>query len=123
MDAKSLRNRQAVDSTFAFVKATPSRYAIYGEKLVFDCAVSADTAYTMIYFQSLALLSVGSPTNFLTSRYPNLLRTAVLAAAADFRKDDADYQRNVGRLTALIDDINSNNDLYLRGVDVDVEIR
>jgi hypothetical protein len=42
-----------------------------------------------------------SPTNFITNRYPQLLRVACMAAA-DFMKDTEEYNKQFQRLVQMI---------------------
>lgn len=77
--------------------------------------------YWVIYYGAPPLLGDTPPstkTSFLTNRYPHILRAAVLTAAADFRKDDADYQRCMRRLTGLIQDAKVQDDLVDRGIEI-----
>ncbi len=122
-DENSLLNRRVIDGNGVVGQAPISRYSIFGEKLQFDAAPNVSGNLFMVYFRSPDLLSPENPTNFLTSRYPMLFRTACLAVAADFRKHEADYMRNAQRLTALIDEVNQKDDLHLRGIEVDPDYR
>ena len=67
-------------------------------------------------------LSASNETNFLTNRYPQLMRTACVTAAADFQKDDGEYQKGYARLQTLIQAISIENDGQLRGMELDPEI-
>lgn len=103
------------------VPATPSCFAIWDEKIKFDAALNQDMTLVMNYFQSLPLLSNTNQTNFLTNRYPQLVRTAGQASAADFVKDDGEYQKGITRLLAHIQRASIENDGFLRGLELDTE--
>lgn len=120
-DQKSLMGRIGTTGSppSGFVSSVPTSYCITGEAYNFDCAANAALAYWQVYYQQPAYLSADNQTNFLTNRYPHVLRTACLAIAADFRGDDDDYQRCSGRLTALIGDLAAKDDLANRGIWVD----
>lgn len=96
----------------------PVAWGIWNEKIYFDVAFSQQSLGTLQYYQSLALLSSTNLTNFLTNRYPQLVRTACMASAADFMKDDAEYQKGVARLGALIERTAVDNDGFMRGMDL-----
>lgn len=96
-------------------------FAIWDEKLKFDFAMNQDVTLIQNYFQSLPLLSTSNQSNFITTRYPNAMRTASQAAAADFMKDDQEYQKATTRLEALVQRINIENDGFLRGLELDTE--
>lgn len=116
-------DRRAMTDAGAVSSGPLGAYAIFGEKFQFDAAVLADTPLSAVYFKRPDDLSNANPTNFLTTRYPMLLRTACLAVAADFRKHTEDYSRTTQRLLSLIQQVNVENDLYLRGVEVDADYR
>lgn len=123
-DWSSVANRRIIEPTTGLASyGAPAVFAILNNKAHFDCRVSAATPMQIVYYAKPALLSAGAPTNFLTDRYPFLLRAACLAAAADFRKHTEDYQRNVQKLTTMVEAINRENDLYLRSVEIDSDWR
>ena len=97
-------------------------FGIWDEAIHFDLAFSSQEQCRLQYYQSLALLSSSNTTNFLTDRYPQLLRTACLVQAADFMRDDDEYQKGLQRLTAFIANVNVENEGYLRGMELDPEI-
>lgn len=97
--------------------ASPSVWAIWDEQVKFDSALDTACAYKLLCFRSLPLLSTASPTNFLTSRYPMLIRKATQASAADFMKDDTEYQKALTALNALIMDIAAKDDMSYRGAE------
>lgn len=101
---------------------TPLYFAVTASSLIFDQAFFQTSLCRLAYYQSLPLLAPGNPTNFLTSRYPNLLRTACMAAAADFMKDSDEYQKQWGHLTAAIEKVAAENDMQYRGLELDPEI-
>ncbi len=104
------------------VAGVPNWWAIWDERIKFDVAFSQTALGKLQYFQSLPLLSSTNTTNFLTNRYPQLIRVATNAAAADFMKDDTEYQKGMTRLTALIERISVENDGQLRGLELDPDI-
>ena len=71
----------------------PFYWAIWDETIHFNFAFNQAMNCQMQYFRSLPLLSATNLTNFLTSRYPQLMRTACVTQAADFMKDDAEWYR------------------------------
>lgn len=99
-----------------------NEWAIWDEKIKFDGAAQQDLKMQLAYYRSLPLLSSANQTNFLTTRYPNALRAACQAAAADFMKDTPEFQRIVQMsLTPLIQRINAENEGYLRGSEIMTE--
>lgn len=99
------------------IASTPSRWAIFDEAIQFDSATTTAFQARLLYFRSPPLLSANNPTNFLTSRYPRLIREATNAAAASFMKDDNEEQKALTKLSALIEATNAESDLMYRGAD------
>jgi hypothetical protein len=105
------------------VQGMPVWYGIWNERIHFDTAFTQQTLCKLQYYQSLPLLSSTNQTNFLTNRYPQLLRTACMTSAADFMKDDAEYQKGLTRLVAMIERVNVENEMGMtRGMELDPEI-
>lgn len=104
------------------VSGTPSAWAIWNEYAEFDAAFDEATSFRLNIFRSKPLLSSNIQTNFLTDRYPRLLRVACLAAAADYMKDSAEYQKNMSLLSTLIQATNAESDLMYRGFDHGIDV-
>lgn len=103
------------------IAATPATWAIFDEAIQFDAATDTAFQARMLYFRSPPLLSATNTTNFLTSRYPRLIREATNAAAASFMKDDNEEQKALTKLSALIEATNAESDLIYRGADIRTE--
>jgi hypothetical protein len=101
------------------VDGIPNWWGIWNETIYFDVAFVQQTQGVLQYYRSLPLLSASNPTNFLTNRYPQLMRTACMAAAADFMKDTDEYNKLVTRLSALTQQVNVENDMSMRGMEID----
>ena len=99
------------------VVGTPKYFAIWNEQIKFDQAFFQTSLCRLQYYQSLPLLSATNLTNFLTNRYPGLMRVACMAAAADFMKDGTEYQKQFGRLQSMIENISNENDMQYRGME------
>jgi hypothetical protein len=100
------------------VALTPMWWSIWNEAIQFDGAFLTQTSCTLLYFQSLPLLSNTNQSNFLTNRYPQLMRTACVTAAADFMKDDNEYQKGMQRMQGVIMQIQAQDDLIYRGAEI-----
>jgi hypothetical protein len=114
---QALERAKIYESANTLVSEQPFKYSVYGELLQFPC--KADAAYTasLLFFQRPHYLAstAGKTSNFLTTRYPALLRSACLMFAADYRDDDARYKRWNKRTDELIARANVEADLSLRG--------
>lgn len=91
----------------------PTKVAVFDEAFQFDCRSDSTVSrkLDLVFFKRLALLSAVAPTNFLTTRYPHLLRVAIQAGAAKFMKDTEEFQGREAELIALIQAANAESDL------------
>lgn len=89
----------------------PCYFSVFNELFQFD--TKADTAITarLMFYQSPELLSVSNPTNFLTTRYPHLLRAACLAAGYDQMRNTEAYTIAMQRMAAFIASINTQAEI------------
>lgn len=123
-DLTTLLPRQKFQSDgVTLIQSNPGYYCITGTSINFNCALVANYNFWISYFYQPEMLGEDNLTNFLTRRYPNILRAACLAIAADFRKDDGDYTRCTQRLTQLIIAANANDDLSNRGMEMPGDYR
>ena len=101
------------DENGVLESGTPSRWAIVGETAYVNVLPSAAFSGILLYYKSPTALSVSNETNFLTERYPTLLRYACMAKAYEHMKSEqsANY---LGLTMQTIADINSSNELWRR---------
>ena len=103
------------------VKSTPAFWSIYDDAIQFDGAFMTGYTCRLLYFRRPHLLSATNPTNFITNRYPRIIREATNAAAASFMKDDNEEQKALQKLSTLIDATNAESDLSYRGAEIITE--
>ena len=78
----------ARDSAGALFQSTaPSAWTIIGETAWVDVLLDGAFSGRMMYYAQPAALSSSNETNFLTTRYPSLLRYACMAKAYEHMKD------------------------------------
>lgn len=104
-------------SASKLIQGYPLAWAVYDEYLQFDSAFDRPAQCKMLYYRSPEPLSATNLTNWLTRRYPNLLRAACMAASAKYMKDTEEYNKHLAELTALVGSTNVENDLHMRGSD------
>jgi hypothetical protein len=109
-----MENRIWEDAT-TLSDGTPTRYAVFDE--AFNWEVLPDANYTcdLVYYKIPASLSALNPTNWLTNRYPLLLRTLCMGFAASYMKDYTEMKTQLGIADNMIDDIRVQDDLSRRG--------
>lgn len=95
-------------------EGTPARWSIIGETAYVDVACSDAFSGKLMYFARPAALSVSNETNFLTIRYPSLIRTACLSVAYEHMKDMQNAATYMQMLESKIAEANATNDLYRR---------
>lgn len=109
----SIRARDGSGNVFS---GKPGAYSIWDELLQFDAKADATYSATLLFYQRPIYLGASNATNFLTTRYPSVLRAACLMAAADMMDDTEEYARFAQRADQLIARANVENDLVHRGV-------
>lgn len=97
------------------ILSTPSVWGIWDEKIKFDSAFDTNRTLALAYYKKPDLLSASNQSNFLTKRYPRLLRTACQAMSADFMKDSDEYNKSIAALQALVQSTAAEDDLSYRG--------
>lgn len=100
------------------LSGTPANYAIFDEAFQFEYKYDAAATLRLVYFKKWTALS-SAGTNFLTDRYPHLLRTAVMAKAWEFRERADLEAKELQKLAAIIQKTNAETDLTYRGLVAD----
>lgn len=95
----------------------PMHVSVTGSNLELDCKASAAATWRMVYFKQPDFLSLSNEENFLTTRYPHLLRKTIEAFAFSHRNDDSNYARSAQQATAMIIKANEQNERYRHGTD------
>lgn len=118
-DAEWFRSHLGWDESAVMPEGVPSYWCDISTTIQLD--TKADQAYTakMVYFKKPDLLSVSNTTNWLTDRYPSLVRRACLMFAAEARKEYETMDRVEVRALQSIDEIKAESDLAMRGMELD----
>lgn len=118
-DEETFRSELGWDSSADLPDGPPQRYAIFDELLNFDH--DPDQAYTgkMVYFKTPTALSSSNTTNWLTSKYPTLMRRVCLMFAAEERKEYDLMDRNEIKALEMIEQIKKESDMSYRGLEMD----
>lgn len=94
---------------------TPSQWTIIGTTAQVNVTCVANFGGILTYFGKPDDLSAANETNFLTSRYPTLLRRACLARAYEHMKEYAEMKDEEAMAMAAIQEANATNALVWRG--------
>lgn len=109
----------AWDSDGLLPEAVPTRFCVFDDVFNFNSRADDDYTGKILYFKRPTDLSADNPTNFLTIRYPTLLRRACLMFAAEERKDRAMMKESEDRALELIDEVKRESDFQFRGMEID----
>lgn len=96
-------------------EGTPARWTVMADVAQVDVTCAENFAGLLTYYDTPAALSSLNTTNFLTRRYPRLLRVALMAVGLEHMKD---ADRAVGYFSgaeALVNEANASNEMYRRG--------
>lgn len=118
-DVELFRTTLGWDSDAVMPEGPPTYWCDFNQRIQFN--FKADQAYTakMVFFKTPDALSGGNPTNFLTSRYPTLLRRVCTMFAAEARKEYDLMDRSELKALAMIEDIKVESDMAMRGQELD----
>lgn len=103
------------DENGNLLSAVPSRWSIIGETAYVDVLPISTFSGVLMYYAQPADLSGSNETNFMTTRYPKLLRHACMAMAYEHMKDT---DRSAGYMQLAEADLQEamrTNDMYRRG--------
>lgn len=103
------------DEDGALESGTPSRWTIIGETAYVDVNCLAAMTGVLLYYKQPDALSSSNGTNFLTTRYPTLLRTACMMKAYEHMKDSARSRDYLQIAMAALADAQRTDDLKRRG--------
>lgn len=93
---------------------TPSRWTVIASTLKLDVLASVNYGATLTYFARPAALGPSNLTNFLTIRYPGLLRQACMAFGYQHMKKDDSATAFFALAEKSIQDANTTNMLWRR---------
>ena len=102
------------DNDGVLYEGTPTRWSIIGETAYVDVSCDEEFSGRLMYYKRPAALSVSNTTNFLTIRYPTLLRNACMAKAFEHMKDMQNAGTYMQMAEAKIAEANATNELYRR---------
>lgn len=102
---------EQVDDEGTFASGTPVMFTIMGTTAYFDIATDEAITGRLLYYARPAALSTSNETNFLTVKYPSLLRYALLYFAYEHMKDQAQGQEYLAKFMAQLGKVRAADDL------------
>lgn len=97
-----------------FESPTPSRWTTIGTTAHLDVKLDGSFSGHLMYYARPAALGASNTTNWLTMRYPRLLRTVCMGIGMEHMKDTQRADSYLARGEALIADASSTNENYRR---------
>lgn len=104
-----------VDSDATLTIGTPNYWTVIGTTIYFDTQLDTAQLGRLWCYKQPAALSVSNPTNFLTDRFPTLLRRACLMFAYESRHRAADFQAETLLAEQAIMNANVQDDMAKHG--------
>jgi hypothetical protein len=120
-DVEWFRTNLGFDETATLPEGLPTYWTDYNDLIQLNTV--ADQAYTasMVFFKTPDALSSSNPTNWLTTKYPTLVRRVCTMIAAEARKEFDTFDRDEARALQMIEEIKVESDNSLRGIELDFE--
>ena len=97
------------------LSAVPSRWSIIGDTAYVDVLPISTFSGVLMYYAQPTALSLTNETNFLTTRYPKLLRHACMAMAYEHMKDTDRSGGYMQLAEADLQETMRTNEMYRRG--------
>lgn len=119
-DEADVEDMRTYDDSGVLDTGDPSFYGEYDEAFQFECRTTTAWKMKALFYKQPDYLSSSNLKNFLTIRYPHMLRMACLATAARFAHDDDMFAREQKLLFNEIAEISAGDEMS-RSTDVPVE--
>lgn len=106
--------RKSRDENGTLLSGSPSCWSIVGVTAHIDVSAVAAFSGELMYYALPAVLSGTNTTNFLTTRYPSLLRYACMMKAYEHMKKTDDAKGYMMLMMAGVQSAAASNDLFRR---------
>jgi hypothetical protein len=103
------------DEDGALFEGEPCKWTVLGETAEVDVSCSENFAGILTFYDTPAALSNSNPTNFLTRRYPTLLRHVCMMKAYEHLKKSAEVQSYLKSSEFHLQEAARTNEMYRRG--------
>ncbi|MCA0341106.1 MAG: hypothetical protein LCH99_15445 [Proteobacteria bacterium] len=118
-DVEWFRTHLGWDENAALPDGLPTYWCDTGSAINLNTKADQDYTAKMVFYRRPTALSSSNTTNFLTTRYPTLLRRACLMFAAEARKEYDTLDREEVRALQAVKDIMVEDDVAKRGMELD----
>lgn len=100
----------------------PSIFAIVGTAAHFPCIPDAGYVFRYPFYKTPAALSTATETNFLTQKFPTMLRAMCMAYAYEYLRNPSEYDRWLKIAEARIDQANAESDMSFGGLEMELTV-
>lgn len=114
-DTGSLERLRAYETAGTVPPGRPQAYSLDGTLMRYDFKPTTAWPVLFQFYQRPVWLGPGVETNWVTERYPNVLRAACLMGANDIRQETVESKKWKAATDELIARANIENDYELRG--------
>lgn len=120
LDQEHFESRVGEDATATVYTGIPSFCTYDATTLYFDAKADQDYTYRLWYMAKPALLASGNQTNFLTTRYGNILEAMCKHYAYEHREEDGKAASMLEKATAFITKANEEYDMFRQSIQTEL---
>lgn len=118
-DVEWFRTHLGWDESADLPEGVPTYWCDFNSAINLNTKADQDYTAKMLFYRCPAALSSSNATNFLTIRYPTLLRRACLMFAAEARKEYDLFDREEMRALQAVKEVMVEDDAAKRGMELD----
>lgn len=118
-DVEWFRTHLGWDESADLPEGVPTYWCDFNSAINLNTKADQDYTAKMLFYRRPAALSSSNTTNFLTTRYPTLLRRACLMFAAEARKEYDLFDREEMRALQAVKEVMVEDDTAKRGMELD----
>lgn len=120
LDQEHFESRVGEDENGDLYPGVPQFCTYDQTNLYLDAKADQDYPYRLWYMQKPAMLSSGNPTNFLTTRYGNMLEAMCKAYAYEHRENDAKAASELEKAMAYVTKANEEYDMFRQSIQTEM---
>lgn len=120
LDQEHFESRVGEDETSTVYEGIPTSCTYSGTTLYLDAKADQDYPYRLWYMARPALLSGSNLTNFLTTRYGNILEAMCKHYAYEHRENDAKASSELEKAMAYIGKANEEYDMFRQSIQTEL---
>lgn len=118
-DVEWFRTHLGWDEDADMPEGAPTYWCDFGSAINLNTKADQDYTARLVFYRRPPALSPTNPTNFLTTKYPTLLRRTCLMLAAEVRKEYDLFDREEMRALQAVQQVMAEDDLAKRGMELD----